>query len=153
MTQPAVRRDAGHDLRPPFINAMAGGDVDAEHVRILQLANVTRFSPAMLAVNAACSVLVTALLWRDTGVWLIFWCASLLLLSWSRVRLLNRAMRFPDHPFNRRSLRLSIVEAAFAAALLIGALAWILAYASGLTLTIVVCMLTGILWGGSIVFA
>ncbi|MGI4768359.1 MAG: putative bifunctional diguanylate cyclase/phosphodiesterase [Janthinobacterium lividum] len=144
MTKPAA---IPHDAGPRPIAE------DAEHVRILQFANVIRFSPPMLAVNAACAVLMTVLLWRNTGVGLVFWCTLLLLLSWSRVKLLHRAIREPGHPFNRRSLQRCIVDAVAAAVLLTSAPTWILSYASGLTFTIAVCLSTGVLWGGSIVFA
>ena len=129
------------------------GDADVEHIRILQLANVTRFTPPMLAANAACAVLMTLMLWRDVGPGLVWWCLVLLGLSIRRVRLVNRALRDPGHPFNRRSLRKSVADAAGAALLLTSALAWILAHASGLVLTIVACLLTGIFWGGTIVLS
>ncbi|WP_245501220.1 putative bifunctional diguanylate cyclase/phosphodiesterase [Lichenibacterium minor] len=140
-------------MRPSDAGAHPTADADAEHVRILQLATVTRFSPAMLGANAACAVVMTLSLWREVGVGLVAWCAVLLVLSLHRVLLLNRAMREPDHPFNRRSPRRSVVDAVLAALLLNGALAWILAHATGLALATVVCLLTGVFWGGSIVFA
>ncbi len=128
-------------------------DADAERLRILQLANVTRFSSTMLAANAACAVPMTLLLSRDIGFGLIAWCLLLLALSYHRVRLLGRAMRDPGHPFNRRSQRRSLVDAAVAAVFLNSAMAWVLAQTSDLVLTTVVCLVTGIIWGGSIVFA
>lgn len=123
------------------------------HIRGRQLSAIDNLLPPMMIGNVVCAAGVTFLFFAEHGTLLPCWFGVVAGLSFWRLAMVLRSNKRPQRPASRRAIRRRTLQAAIMAAAFTSVPALLLNETSGLSYAIMVCLLTGMLWAGSLVLA
>ncbi|MCJ2010844.1 putative bifunctional diguanylate cyclase/phosphodiesterase [Methylobacterium sp. J-092] len=123
-------------------------------LRARQLEVVDQLAPAMMLANVACAGAFTFLMFEHHASILLTWCSVVTLMSLGQLALSLRANARPPHQTAAaRDIHLLSLQTVMMGVCLVSVPVWLMPRVSGLELGCVICLLTGLLWGGSILLA
>lgn len=123
-------------------------------IRARQLQAVDQLVPSMMVANIACSGGLFLLFINQHPYVLSAWFGAILLLAGARlISTMRRNAEPPRRLASQQAVLNLIYEAVFTAVFFVGVPVWLLPQTYGTDFAIVICLLTGLLWAGSLLLA
>jgi len=123
-------------------------------IRLRQLQAIDQLLPTMMVANVICAGSLAALLFNEAPLALLLWFAAVTAASLFRLRQAQQSnAAISPQGVSKPQIHLVVAQSGAMALCYTSVPVWLLTQTSGTAFTIIICLMTGILWAGGLVLS